>query len=49
MEVTSELRLIVAVSVDAAIKIDGEKGEGGERDLLQVLLLNHCVYSNFGK
>ena len=29
MEVTSELRLIVAVSVDAAIKIDGEKGEGG--------------------
>ena len=50
MEVTSELRLIVAVSVDAAIKIDGEKGEGGgERDLLQVLLLNHCAYSNFGK
>ena len=31
MEVTSELRLIVAVSVDAAIKIDrgGGGGEGG--------------------
>ena len=29
MEATSELRLIVAVSFDAAIKIDGEEGGGG--------------------
>ena len=53
MEVSSELRLILAVSFDAAIKIDGEEGRGGRggggENLLQVLLLNHCAYSNFGK
>ena len=34
MEVTSELRLIVVVSVDAGVKIGGEG-----KDLLQVLLM----------
>ena len=34
MEVTGELRLIVAVSVDAGSRIDGEG-----KDLLQVLLM----------
>ena len=44
MEVTSELRLIVAVSVDAAIKIDrgGGGGKGGERFATGATVLNHC-------